>query len=220
MLIRALRFIVSILLIPVSIAFTISFYSGISSIKTVSESGLVFILGAFSYSILHLLIIKLDFLYVSVHELTHAIATLFSGGKVRKIKIRAKEGSVKTTKANIFVMLAPYLIPGYTLFIAFLYFGLSFFMDTARYSDLFIFIIGFTLMFHLAYTADSIRGKQSDLIKTGYLFSIFSIYIVNLVVIFFIINLLFKEAIFLDFISGAYEKSKDFYYFSWRQLFL
>ena len=220
MLIRALRFFVSILLIPIVLNFTVSFYRGISSIKTVSESGLLFILGAFSYAILHLLIIKLDFLYVPVHELTHATAALFSGGRVRNIKIRAKEGSVNVTKLNSFVMLAPYLIPGYTVFITFLYFGLSFFVDMARYSGIFIFIIGFSLMFHLVYTAESIRGRQSDLTKAGYLFSIFSVYIFNLVVVFFISSLLFKEAVFFNFISMAYESSKDFYYTFWRQLFL
>ena len=75
-------------------------------------------------------------------------------------------------------------------------------------------------MFHLAYTAQSIKEKQPDLIKAGYLFSITFIYIVNIVIVFSIISLLFKEASFFDFLSGFYERSKEFYYSFWRQLFL
>lgn len=220
MLIKILRFFVSILLIPACVALTASFYKGIISVKTVSESGLVFILGALAYSLLHLLLFKLDFLYVLGHELTHAICTFFSGGKVLGIKVSGREGSVKTTTPNTFVMLAPYLIPGYTVFIAVLYFLLSFFFDVTRYSEVFIFLIGFTLMFHLAYTAQSAREKQSDLIKSGYLFSLSFIYMVNLLIVCFIISVFFKEVTFFDFLSASYERSKEFYYLFWKQLFM
>lgn len=220
MLIRLFRFIVSLLLIPLCVAITISFYNGILSIRAISESGLLFILGALAYSVLHLLLFKLSFLNVLGHELLHAIATLFSGGKVLSFKVSTNEGSVRSTAPNLFVILAPYLIPGYTIFIALLYFVSSFFMDVTRFSGYFIFFIGFTLMFHLAYTAGSIREKQPDLMKTGYLFSISFIYMVNLLIVFLIITLLFKEASFFDFLSSSYERSKEFYYSFWRQLFL
>lgn len=215
-----LRFIASIALIPVCVAITMSFYKGVFAIKSVSESGLIFILGALSYSLWHSLLFKLDFLYVLGHELMHAVATLFSGGRVKGMKVGAKEGSVKTTTPNFFVILAPYIVPIYTVFTALVYFTLSFFINVAAYSKLFIFLIGFTVMFHLVYTAESIREKQSDLIKTGYLFSISFLYIVNLAIVFAVLSLLFKEISFIDFVSASYEKSKLFYYSFWRQLFL
>lgn len=220
MVIKVFRFIVSILLIPACIAVTTSFYKGIISIKHISESGLLFILGALAYSVLHLVLFKLDFLYVLGHELMHAIATLFSGGKIVGIKISGREGSLRTTTPNAFVMLVPYLIPGYTILIAILYFLSSFFTDVTKSSGLFIFLVGFSLMFHLAYTAQSIRDKQSDLLKTGYLFSISFIYIVNLVIVFATITILFKGVSFLDFLTGFYVNSKEYYYSFWRQLFL
>ena len=220
MVIKAFRFIVSILLIPACIAVTTSFYKGVVSIKHISESGLLFILGALAYSVLHLVLFKLDFLYVLGHELMHAVATLFSGGKVVGMKVSSREGTLRTTTPNAFVMLAPYLIPGYTILIAILYFLSSFFMDVTKSSGLFIFLVGFSLMFHLAYTAQSTREKQSDLLKTGYLFSISFIYIVNLVIVFATITLLFKGVSFLDFLTGFYGNSKEYYYSFWRQLFL
>lgn len=220
MLIKIIRFLISLLLLPLCAAVTISFYKRIVGIRAISSGSQTFILGALSYSILHLVLFKLDFLYVFGHELMHAIATLFSGGKVLGIKVSGKEGSVKTTTPNFFVMLAPYLVPAYTVFIALLYFILSFFLNIGRYSQAVIFMIGFTLMFHLAYTADSIKQKQSDLMKAGYLLSISFIYIVNLIIVFGIISFLFKGASFLDFLSLFYQKSKLLYWSFWRQMFL
>jgi len=217
---RTLRFIISILLMPVCVIITISFYNGIFSIKDVSASGLYFILGALFYSIVYLLLFRLDFLYIFGHESMHAFATFCSGGKASNMKVSSKEGSVKTTTPNFFVMLAPYLIPVYTVIIAALYFILSFFIDITKYSEVFMFLIGFTLMLHLAYTAESIRGKQSDLIKSGYLSSISFIYIVNLVIVFFIMSLFFQGASFADFIIDVYEKTRFFYCSFWKQLFL
>jgi len=217
---RILRLFISILLIPVCVIVTLSFYEGIFSIKDVSKSGVYFILGALLYSVVHLLLFRLDFLYIFGHECMHAFATFCSGGKASNMKVSGKEGSVKTTTPNFFVMLAPYLLPVYTVLVAIVYFILSFSIDVTRYSDIFIFLIGFTLMFHLAYTAESMRDKQSDLIKAGYLSSIAFIYTVNLVIVFLIISLLFKEVSFTEFMSRVYVKTKFFYYFFWKQLFL
>lgn len=217
---KILRFIVSILLIPACVAVTASFYRGVTAIKSVPVPGLLFILGALTYAAMHLVLFRLNFLYVLIHELTHAMAALFSGGKVSGMKVSSKGGSVRTTAPNFFVILAPYLVPGYTVFIMALYFALSFFMDVSRYSNLFIFLIGFTAMFHLAYTSESIRERQSDLMKTGYLFSISFIYIVNLLIVFAIVSFFFSEIKFFDFLSGSFESSKKFYYSFWKQLFL
>jgi hypothetical protein len=190
------------------------------AIKEVSESGLYFILGALLYSMIHLLLFRLDFLYIFGHESMHAFATFCSGGKASKMKVSSKEGSVKTTTPNFFVMLAPYLIPVYTVILAAVYFILSFFIDITKYSGAFIFLIGFTLMLHLVYTAESIRDKQSDLIKTGYFSSISFIYIANLIIVFLIVSLFFQGASFISFISDVYGKTKIFYWSFWKQLFL
>ncbi len=215
-----IRFILSIAFIPACIIISVSFYKGIANIKDFSSTGFIFILGAFFYSLIHLLLFKLDFLYVLGHELMHAIATIFSGGKASGMKVKSKEGSVKSTTPNMFVVLAPYIIPGYTVFIGAAYFIASFFIDVSRFSNVFIFLIGFTLMFHLSYTAQSIREKQSDLIRSGYLFSLSAIYIVNIIIVFFIMSMFFDGADFLNFLSDFYERSKEVYYSFWRQLFL
>jgi len=217
---KILRLFISILLIPICVIVTLSFYNGIFSIKDVSKTGVYFILGALLYSVIHLLLFRLDFLYVFGHECMHAFATFCSGGKASNMKVSGKEGSVKTTTPNFFVILAPYLLPVYTILVAIVYFILSFSINVTAYSGIFIFLIGFTLMFHLAYTAESMRDKQSDLVKAGYLSSISFIYIVNLIIVFLIISLLFREVSFIDFISRVYVKTKFFYYSFWNQLFL
>ncbi len=147
------------------------------------------------------------------------VATQNRKGKVKGMKMSAREGSITTTTPNFLVMLAPYLIPGYTVFIALLYFLLSFFVDVGKYSGIFIFFTGFTVMFHLAYTAESIKERQSDLVKTGYLLSVSFVYIANLLITFGIISFLFQNVSYLDFLSSVFESSKEFYCSFWRQLF-
>ncbi len=218
MLKKLFAFIFSVLLIPLTVAVTMAFYEGLLSLR-ISESGIIFILGAFGYSILHLIFFKLDFMYVLGHEFMHAVATFFSGGKVTKIKVSNRGGVVKTTSSNMFVMLAPYLVPFYTVLIAVLYVVLSFFLDIVHYRKGFIFLLGFTMMFHLSYTARCMKEKQSDLIKTGYLFSILFIYIINITVVFLILSFLFAGADFREYINDILYRSRHFYYYFWRELF-
>ena len=214
------RIIISLLLIPCCVAFSMSFCKGIFGIKAISDSGLIFLLGAFSYAFLHLVLFKLDFLYVLGHELLHGLTTTFFGGKVKDLKVSSEQGSIKTTTPNFIVALAPYLIPGYTIFITLVYFIASFFIDVTRYYGVFMFLLGFTLMMHITYTAQSVRERQPDLFISGYLFSISLLYIVNIIVVFLIISFAFKDASFFDFLSRGYETSKKFYYLFWKQLFL
>lgn len=217
---KLIRFLFSILLIPVCIAVTISFYNGISEVKSLSQSNLYFLSGVLAYCLMHLLLFKPDFLYVLGHEFMHAVTTFISGGKAGSMKVSSKEGSVKTTKPNFFVILAPYIIPPYTVLIAILYFILMLFAQAQNFLKIFIFLIGFTLMLHLSYTAESIRQKQSDLIKTGYLFSFSFIYIINMSLVFFILTLLNKEISFLSFLSSSYEISSEIYFGVFKQFFL
>ncbi len=217
---KLIRFLFSILLIPVCIAVTMSFYNCLSGIKSLPQSSLYFLSGVLAYCLMHLLLFKPDFLYVFGHESMHAITTFLSGGKASSMKVSSKEGSVKTTKPNFFVILAPYIIPSYTVLIAVLYFILILFTQVQNFLKIFIFLIGFTLMLHLSYTAESIRQKQSDLIKTGYLFSLSFIYIINVSLVFFILTLLVREVSFLSFLSSSYEISSEIYFGLFKQLFL
>ncbi len=107
-------------------------------------------------------------LYVTAHELTHAMAALVSGVRVRKISVRSRSGYVLLDSTNAFISLAPYFIPFYTLTAAALYWLACRFFDAAPLRPWFLGAAGFTLAFHLLHTAEILGGPvQSDLKKAG-----------------------------------------------------
>ena len=96
----------------------------------------------------------------------------------------------------------------------------SLFFDAGRYVLIFIFLIGFSLTFHLVITIDFLKTKQPDLIKTGYLLSLTLIYIVNLSVIALILSLIFPDISFLNFIRTSLESACNIYSAIVRQFFM
>ena len=107
-------------------------------------------------------------LYVAAHELTHALAAVFTGVRVRKISVRRSSGYVLLDSTNAFISLAPYFIPFYTLAVSAAYWGAGRFWHLAPYRPWFLAAAGFTLAFHLLHTAEILGGPvQSDLRKAG-----------------------------------------------------
>lgn len=107
-------------------------------------------------------------LYVAAHELTHALAAVFSGVRVRKISVKRQSGYVLLDSTNSFISLAPYFIPLYTLVVAAAYWLAGRFWPVAHLRPWFLAAAGFTLTFHILHTADVLTGPvQSDLKKAG-----------------------------------------------------
>ncbi|OGR62782.1 MAG: hypothetical protein A2X31_06625 [Elusimicrobia bacterium GWB2_63_22] len=107
-------------------------------------------------------------LYVASHELTHALAAVFTGVRVRKISVRRSSGYVLLDSTNAFISLAPYFIPFYTLAVSAAYWAAGHFWHLAPYRPWFLAAAGFTLAFHLLHTAEILGGPvQSDLRKAG-----------------------------------------------------
>jgi hypothetical protein len=107
-------------------------------------------------------------LYVTAHELTHALAAFASGVPVRKISVKSRSGYVLLDSTNAFISLAPYFIPFYTLAVSAAYWTAGRFWHLAPYRPWFLAAAGFTLAFHLLHTAEILGGPvQSDLRKAG-----------------------------------------------------
>ncbi|MBI4350468.1 MAG: hypothetical protein HY550_03420 [Elusimicrobia bacterium] len=107
-------------------------------------------------------------LYVTGHELTHALAALFSGVRVRKIAVKKHGGYVLLDSTNAFISLAPYVIPLYTIAVAAAWWLAGRCWEAASLRPWFLGAAGFTLAFHLLHTADILAGPvQSDLRKAG-----------------------------------------------------
>ena len=213
------RFLIALLLIPITIAVSLTLYRQLGIIRSFSPVQTLFLLGIGAYLVVHAIFYKPIYLYVLGHELTHAISALLCGGKVKSIAVSSQGGRVSTTKSNLIITLAPYLIPIYAVVLLLIYLGISMVTNVVRYTNLFTFLIGFSLAFHVVLTVDCLKKEQPDILKSGTLFSLFLIYIVNICVIVFILGVIFPEISFLSFFKASATLSKEIYLSVFTQLF-
>jgi hypothetical protein len=129
--------------------------------------------------------------YVFGHELTHAIWTWLSIGRVSEFKVSKEGGHIVTDSPNIWVTLSPYFYPVYCVALLLLFGVASFFYDFKALVPegqllsplrVVFMLLGAAWAFHLSFTVWMIRRGQSDLRMHGNFFSIVLIYIMNLVV--------------------------------------
>ncbi len=169
-----------------------------------------FWIGIIVYMLFQAVFLKPMRTYVFGHELTHALAGVLSGAKIKKIKISKTGGSVTLTKDNIFITLSPYFVPFYSLIIITVYMVLSWFADTAPFYPYYLFLSGAALAFHFALTFYAISMGQEDLKSYGVFFSFVFICFVNCIVISLVFILIFPTYIELKtffesvFVNGIF----------------
>lgn len=182
MLVRIIRTIFGILLLPLAFAAGKAFFASISSISIYSDSLRLLERGALAYLVFHIFVWRPAYIYVWGHEFVHVIATWICGGKIQDFKVGPEGGGVITSKTNFFIELSPYFVPIYTLLLGPLYLGLKLFsVDIPNLSEIFLFAIGVTLAFHFVMTSEVLRIQQPDILKSGYTFSFVLIFTGNII---------------------------------------
>lgn len=121
--------------------------------------------------------------YVLGHELTHALWGLLFGAVPSKLKVGAKGGSVRLTKSNLVITLAPYFFPFYTFVVILVALVVSAFVRPLPWLPLWMFLIGFTWAFHLLFTLSILTLEQPDVKTYGRLFSWVFIYLANVLLV-------------------------------------
>ncbi|MBU1869722.1 MAG: hypothetical protein KJ818_04555, partial [Candidatus Omnitrophica bacterium] len=118
------------------------------------------------------------------------------------------------------VKVAPFLLPIYTIVIFVLYKFAALFIRSDWLLQYAMFLFGFTLALHLVFSSKSMRSRKGDLLKGNYIFGFSFIYIVNLGIMAFCLNLIFKDFSFVDFCNSSYATARDLYHSVFSQLFL
>lgn len=200
-----------IVMIPVLIGTARSFHLSISDVSLFGGMLRVMERGVLAYLIFHLLVIRPVYIYVLGHECVHVLATWLSGGHIVSFSVTPSGGNVVTSKTNFFIELSPYFVPIYTILAGAVYVILKA-MDKniPNMSVIFVFLIGVTLAFHFVMTAEVMKMQQSDIAKSGIIFSLVIIFVSNLVVVMAVFSPLFRIS-FLDFIKNSYVFSLEIY---------
>ena len=158
-----------------------------------------FVLGGAVYAGIHYKYYNFSRLYVFMHEMTHAVAAILCGVRIKDVRVGQASGYVKMSRTNTFIALAPYFVPGYVVLLAMLYLLLSFFMDLTPYRHVMLFLVGFFMTFHFIQTFHTLwEADQPDLqLAGGKFFSCVSIVLANMLVLAGVLKILFPQDVLL-----------------------
>jgi hypothetical protein len=138
------------------------------------------------------------------HEITHLIFGLLFFKAPKGFKVTMRDGGhVKLSGSNFLIYLAPYFFPT----VSYLLLPFFFFVPE-EYLPVFYGVLGVSLAFHLVSTWSELHLKQTDLQKSGILFSIIFLPVANLIFYGALIVLIFgKSEDFLSFWSIGLKES-------------
>ncbi|GHT04964.1 hypothetical protein AGMMS5026_08460 [Endomicrobiia bacterium] len=173
-----------------------------------------FWIGILCYIVFQVILYKPMKTYMFGHELSHAIAGILSGAKIKKFDVGKESGSIALTKDNIWITLAPYFFPIYTSAVIIIYIFLGWFINIKQFYGYFLFLAGFSIAFHVALTIYILSIEQSDLKIYGTFFSYVIIFMVNIAVFVLLAALVFPDDIDVkDIFLRIFDNIADIYKF-------
>jgi hypothetical protein len=184
---RGIKFLTGIVLLPVCAALSMTLWRVIvilsqSPSRLPMMHAFTCIAGIAIWAVIWLFLPPLTRTYVLGHELTHALWTMLFGGRPSGLKVTAHGGSVRVSKNNVWVTLAPYFFPLYTFVVALLWVLTVWLLPAIQpYVPIFLFWIGMTWAFHITFTIRFLAYNQPDVREHGRLFSYTLIYALNLI---------------------------------------
>ncbi len=156
--------------------------------------------------------------YVFAHELTHAIWVWAMNGKVSEFQVARRGGFIMTDTHNVWIALAPYFYPLYSLLVVAFYGVVSVFYDVSGMTPVLFGLIGLTWSFHLSFTVWMIPKGQTDLTQYGTFFSLVIIYLMNLLLLSGLLIFAAPEVTFLNFGEKLLTNTESFAAFCWEYL--
>lgn len=188
---KTATFIVGLVLILFDLAFFVSFVFELKRVWWFEAYPLLFLAGASCFLLLHLLFRRRPFLYVFVHEISHALASLLTGGRIHSIYVSDAGGTAKTDKTNLFVLLFPYVFPFLAVLVLLLYNLLDWAGNVEKVKPYFYFTMGLALTHHVFFTITSLLKGQRDVRKVGAVFGLGLIGFGNLLIFALVLSFLF-----------------------------
>ena len=124
------------------------------------------------------------YLYVLGHELTHILFIVLFRGRVGEWGVTVLGGYVTTNKTNIWIALAPYFVPFWSVVVLGVYAVLEFALPLPSHAEKIAYwLTGWTWAFHMLWTGWMIPLDQPDLQENGTFLSLVIICLANLLVL-------------------------------------
>lgn len=180
-----LRFLFALVALPFAWGVTRVFVQVMRQLLECGGLGLQSDMMAFFFGFVLMFVVLLVFpapirLYVFGHELTHAVWGVCFGAKVSNLRVGLRGGSVTLTKSNVWITLAPYFFPFYTVLVICLALMTSIFVSPLPCKFAWLFALGASWCFHVFFTLRSLLQRQPDVEEYGHLFSYAFIWIFTL----------------------------------------
>ena len=182
---RAAKFLIGLLLLPLCLALSMTLWRAIvilaqSPTRLPLLHAFAGVSGIVLWAVIWIFLPPLTRTYVLGHELTHALWTMLFGGKASGLKVGERGGSVRVSKNNAWITLAPYFFPLYTFIVALVWLLSAWLVPAVKpYAPIFVFWVGMTWSFHLTFTLRFLAYNQPDVRAHGRLFSYALIYALN-----------------------------------------
>ncbi|NLL83542.1 MAG: hypothetical protein GX230_04795 [Lentisphaerae bacterium] len=182
---RVIRVLLALALLPLCAATTLVNLDMLTAAAAAADTFLTPLLaligGAAIWTLVYIFLPHPVRTYIIGHELTHALWGLLFGARFSNIKVGDSGGSVRLTKTNTLITLAPYFFPFYTMILTAIWFVAGLFLNLTPYTLIFLFLVGLTWSFHITFTINSLLIHQPDIVECGRLFSYVLIYILNVI---------------------------------------
>ena len=133
---------------------------------------------------------KLKVIYIAGHEFAHWIFAKLFRRETNGLEIKASSGGTMIHNPNIWILLAPYFFPTYTV-LWLLFMPILYLENIPPIADaIFFFILGVSVAYHTALTVYALSFPQSDLEKYGKYYSIMLIIMMNFIIFYIAIVLI------------------------------
>jgi len=190
------KFLLGLCLLPCVYAVSAVFVLQISAVQSAIQG--YFWAGVIAFIVFHIFIGELAIIYDSGHKFLELIFSFFAP----------------------LVKVAPYLLPVYTIILCLVYAILSLFIKSVWLLQYILFLLGFTTMLHLAFSAKTVRSQEDDFLKGNYIFGFSFIYIVNVGFVALILSFMVSSFNFGDFAGRSVALYKYSFYAIFKQLFV
>jgi len=173
-------------LLPATAGLVMSLYEflvGLQSASHHTSAFMYFLAGAGGWLIIFFCVPRPVRLYILGHELSHLVIAWACGIRGGRLEVRKDGGSVEVERSTVWVAMAPYLFPLYSLIVILGFTLFSRWIPESHFNTTLPLLVGVSWSFHLTFTGIALSQPQSDLRPYGTLGSLCFILFFNVLLL-------------------------------------